>query len=327
MAITSSLFIDNPSVIKGEDGKYHMFASRWSKQYGFGHWVTNSKIVRAVADTPVGPYEFQEVVTPVRGKKFWDGLCTHNPRIVKYKDQYLLYYFGTTYDFPVPTDNKAVPSDLWRSAWQNKRVGVMVSDSVLGPWERLDKPVIEPRPGHWDGSITSNPAPAVDPKTGKILLMYKSSAKDTTPPLLLGVAQADHPTGEYKRLSEEPVFKFGMEGDNRKDVEDPYIWFNGDHYEAIIKDRSGQICGEEGGGIHAWSKDGVKWNLHEQVKAYSRNITWEDGSKTHQNHFERPFLLIEDGIPTHLFAATGNGSKAWHFDATWNMVVPLKTNI
>ena len=86
------------SVIKGEDGRYHMFASRWSKQFGFGHWVTNSQIVRAVSDTPAGPYQFEEVVTPIRGKEFWDGLCTHNPRVIKYRNQYLLYYFGTTYD-------------------------------------------------------------------------------------------------------------------------------------------------------------------------------------------------------------------------------------
>ncbi|WP_372651773.1 hypothetical protein [Draconibacterium sp.] len=29
---------------------------------------------------------------------------------------------------------------------------------------------------------------------------------------------------------------------------------------------------------------------------------------------------------TILFAATGNGPKAWKFDKTWNMVIPLKTS-
>lgn len=65
------------------DGRYHMFASRWTKDVGFGNWVTNSKVVRAVADTPVGPYEFQVVVLPIRGKDYFDGMCTHNPRIIK----------------------------------------------------------------------------------------------------------------------------------------------------------------------------------------------------------------------------------------------------
>ena len=316
------------SVIKGEDGKYHMFASRWTKEVGFGNWVTNSEVVRAVADTPVDPFVFREVVLPIRGKNFFDGMCTHNPRVITYRDKYLLYYFGTTYDFPLPdAENPEVSRENWRKSWMNKRVGLAISDSVFGPWKRMDRPVIEPRAAHWDASITSNPAPSVDPKTGKILLMYKSSTEGLTPPLLLGVSMADQPEGPYRRLSDEPILRFETEGNNRRDVEDPFIWWNGKHYEGIVKDRSGEICGEEGGGVHIWSKDGIKWNLYEQLKAYSRNIIWEDGSRSHQNHFERPFLLIEGGKPTHLFAATGTGPKAWQFDRTWNMVIPLKTDI
>lgn len=314
------------SVIKGEDGKYHMFASRWSKDVGFGNWVTNSEIARAVSDTPEGPYTFEEIVLERRGPEFFDGMCTHNPRIIKYRDKYLLYHFGTTYDFPLPTKEKLdMTQEQWAHAWMNKRVGLAISDSVYGPWERVDKPVIEPRPGHWDASITSNPAPAVDPKTGKILLMYKSSTDGLIPPLLLGVSMANNPRGPYKRLSENPIFRFETKTDNHRDVEDPYIWWAGDHYEAIIKDRSGAICGEEGGGVHAWSRNGVDWKLFDKVKAYSRHILWDDGTKTIQNHFERPFLLIEDGQPTHLFAAVGTGPKAWQFENTWNMVIPLKT--
>jgi hypothetical protein len=314
------------SVIRGQDGRYHMFASRWTREVGFGNWVTNSEVVRAIADKPAGPYKFQEVVLPVRGKEYFDGMCTHNPRIIKYQDQYLLYYFGTTYKFPLPdVSNPQVGRENWREAWMNKRIGLAISASVKGPWKRLDRPVIEPRPDHWDASITSNPAPAVDPRTGHILLMYKSSTEGLTPPLLLGVSMADNPLGPYRRLSEEPILRFETESNNRRDVEDPYIWWNGKHYEGIVKDRSGEICGEEGGGIHMWSKDGIQWHLFDQIKAYSREIVWDDGSRSHQNHFERPFLLIEDGVPTHLFAATGTGPRAWEFDRTWNMVIPLKT--
>lgn len=316
------------SVIKGEDGKYHMFASRWLKKLGFGKWVTNSEVVHAIADTPVGPYKTVGGVLPVRGKDYWDGMCTHNPRVVKYGNKYLLYYFGNTYDFDQPNlENKNLSRENWTKAWMNKRIGVAISKSVYGPWKRLDKPVIEPRKGHWDATITSNPAPVVNDKTGEILLIYKSSTVGPQPPLLLGVSKATKPEGPYERLSEEPIFRFETPGKEHVDVEDPFVWWNGEKYEAIIKDRSGEICGEEGGGIHAWSNDGVKWQLFSEVKAYSRDVMWDDGSLTHQNHFERAFLLIENGVPTHFFAATGNGDKAWSFDKTWNMVIPLKTNL
>src|SRR5262245_42584521 len=45
------------SVIKGDDGRYHLFASRWPKDITFHPgWMTSSEIVRAVADRPEGPY-------------------------------------------------------------------------------------------------------------------------------------------------------------------------------------------------------------------------------------------------------------------------------
>src|SRR5262245_45244510 len=73
------------SVIKGDDGRYHMFASRWPKDITFHPgWMTNSEIVRAVADRPEGPYVFQQVVLPARGADYWDGRSTHNPSITRH---------------------------------------------------------------------------------------------------------------------------------------------------------------------------------------------------------------------------------------------------
>lgn len=91
-----------------------------------------------------------------------------------------------------------------------------------------------------------------------------------------------------------------------------------------MKDRFGHICGEEGGGIHAVSYNGVDWKLSDPIKAYSRKIVWDDKTTTIQANFERPFLLFEEGKPAYLFAATGAGPATWNFEKTWNMVIPLK---
>ncbi len=56
-----------------------------------------------MAETPEGPYTFQEVVLGDRGAAFWDGRMTHNPVVVKRGDTYLLFYIGTTFDGPKPT--------------------------------------------------------------------------------------------------------------------------------------------------------------------------------------------------------------------------------
>lgn len=311
------------SVIRGEDNRFHMFASRWPGSLSFfGHWLLNSEVVRASAARPEGPYQFEEVVLPARDGGFWDGRMTHNPTIHKHKDTYLLFYTGTTYDGPMPTPENP---EVWgspknRQARQNQRIGLATARSVRGPWIRSDKPVLEPRPGKWDGLMTTNAAPCVR-AGGRILLGYKSSAnqKDL---LRMGVATAPHFSQPFRRLSEEPIFNFDQTGDH---VEDGYIWWENNRYNMVMKDMRGGISGEKGGGILASSRDGVRWETARPAKAYSRTIRWDNGETTVQGQLERPQLLIQDGRPTHIFFATGNGGGGYdHMTKSWSMVIPLK---
>ena len=126
------------------------------------------------------------------------------------------------------------------------------------------------------------------------------------------------------RLACKPIFRFDKDDHQDNDVEDPLGCWVANHYERIMKDRFGHICGEEGGGVHAMSGDGINWKLSDPVKAYSRTIVWDDHTVTTQANFERPFLLFENGKPAYLFAATGTGPSPWNFERTWNMVIPLK---
>jgi len=311
------------SVIQGEDGKYHMFASRWRKDIPFSpHWLTNSEIVRAVSDTPEGPYRFEEVVLPARGEDYWDGRMTHNPTIHKYGDTYLLFYIGTTYKgaTPTPDNPERQGSDRVLTARANQRIGLATAKSITGPWERRDEPILQPRPNKWDALMVTNPAPCVLPD-GSVLLIYKAVAhqKDL---LRLGVAKADRFDGPYERLLDEPIFRFDETGDH---VEDPYIWHAGDHFELLMKDMKGGICGEKGGGIHATSPDGINWTISDPPKAYSRTVRWDDGTVTTQAFLERPQLLIRGGVPTHLFLATADGPGGFdRANRSWNMVIPLR---
>jgi len=77
------------SVIKAEDGKYYMYASRWQKLLSMSAWVTNSEIMVAVSDVPEGPYSFQKVVLLARGNDYWDGMMTHNPNIQYHDGKYI----------------------------------------------------------------------------------------------------------------------------------------------------------------------------------------------------------------------------------------------
>ncbi|WP_197479922.1 glycoside hydrolase family protein [Paenibacillus swuensis] len=315
------------SVIQGEDGKYHMFASRWPKALGFGwQWLFNSEIVRAISDTPEGPYTFQEVVMERRHRSYFDAMNQHNPSIKYWKGTYYLYYFGTTFGGPVPEAGEFISPERAIEVWNRKRIGVAVSTSVFGPWERMDQPLLEPRtPGHWDCTITTNPSAVIMPD-GTTYMIYKSR-EYAHAPLQLGIVKAPHPAGPFERLSDSPILQFD---DGNIHVEDPYLWYQDDQFHVLMKDdfknNGGGITGEWGAGVYATSEDCVHWKLHPEPLSYTRDVVWDDGTVTKQSNLERPNLLFHDGKPTHLFLATGNGDEPWDIQGvTWNMVIPLKT--
>ena len=316
--------------VKGEDGKYHLFVSRWKKDMPFYiGYVFQSEVVRAVSENPEGPYEFAEIVLPRRGPDYWDGMMTHNPTIRKVGDNYLLFYIGATYNFEKPDipptlhDSLTTP-EMWKlrnKAYNTIRIGMAVSSSVYGPWERPDQPVLDVRPDKWDNTVVTNPAPFIHPD-GSISLVYRSNTPEG---LRLGLAKAKSYRQPFVRISDEPIFHFS----EKKFCEDPFIWYNGEFYEAIMKDLTGNITGEWHAGVHGVSKDGIDWNIAPQPKAYSRKIIWDNGDTSIQGSFERPQLLINNkGEPTHLFAATADGPGGFrNAKNTWCMVVPLKANI
>lgn len=306
------------SAIRGEDGRTHMFAARWSKRYPFfdGYRVA-SEVVRAVAESPVGPYTFEEVVLPARGAKFWDGRMTHNPTIHKYGDTYLLFYIGATYERPTPTvdEIRARTSPVPDLCYATIRIGLATAESVYGPWTRLDAPVLDVRPGEWDASVVTNPAPCVLPD-GRIFLYYRSNYHHQC---RIGVAMAERLGAPFSRLHNDPIFDFGEDH-----IEDPFVWWADDHFELIAKDQVGGLTGEKHAGVHATSADGIHWTISDPPKAYSREVVWDDGAVSVQGSLERPQLLFEDGEPRYLFAATGDGPGGFrNAENTWNMVVPL----
>ncbi|MEM9412355.1 MAG: FAD-dependent oxidoreductase, partial [Planctomycetota bacterium] len=80
--------------VKGDDGLYHMYYSRWPRELTHQAWVTHSEIAHAVSESPTGPWEHKDVALPARGGDYWDGNCTHNPTVLKRGRKYFLYYMG-----------------------------------------------------------------------------------------------------------------------------------------------------------------------------------------------------------------------------------------
>jgi hypothetical protein len=312
------------SVIKGPDGKYHMFASRWPRDLTFHPgWMTNSEVVRAVADRPDGPYEFKEVVLPARGAEYWDGRATHNPSITRSGDTYILFYMGSTHPFDDPPRGKKFELSDPRCivARSNKRIGIATAKSLEGPWTRYPQPALDTKAGTYYSFLTSNPAPVVH-EDGSVLLMFKSRRYDghKHSQMMLGLARAKHFLGPYEVVSDGPLFS----STNIGEVEDPFMWKTPEGYELVVKDMSGKIVGEHHAGVHARSKDGLHWTLSEKPKAWSRTVKFDDGITQTLGQLERPFVLFENGQPTYLFAAAGDGPGGFaNMTETHNLAIPL----
>ena len=319
-AVTALKFDDyyvwDCSVIKS-GGKYHMFSSRWDKKLGFEwNWIFNSEIIHSVSDTPEGPYQFNNVVLPRRGKEFFDGMNTHNTCIKEYDGKFYLYYMGCTYSGDIPQSGESILHEYALETWNRKRIGIAVADDINGEFLRRNTPLIEPRDcSFWDCTITTNPSVAILPN-GKTYMIYKSR-QAIGKPLQLGIAVADSPEGEFIRLSDKPILNFKDEDFH---IEDPFIWYDTEKKKFCLiakddsKNGSRGITGDWGSGFYAESDDCMDFEIAPNPMVYSRKIKWKGGSETVQCNLERPSLLFdENSKPTHIFCASGNGDEPYVF--------------
>lgn len=224
---------------------------------------------------------------------------------------------GSTYPGkPVDVASLEPGGDHYLETWSRKRIGLAWADSVRGPWHRPDRPLLEPRLGHWDAIATTNPAPWILPD-GSVRMVYKSRTR-THGPRLLGLAGAPRWDGPYAALMEAPLFP-GV------DLEDACLWNDGEMFHMILKDMTGEVGGEAGCLVQAWSRDARQWTFPEQPMLQGKRFRWNDGSTEQLGNFERPQLLFdESGQPTHLFAAISRGgSGIGEATATASVCVPL----
>jgi hypothetical protein len=306
------------SVVEGDDGKFHMFYSRWPRANGHLAWVTHSEIARAVSDSPFGPFRHAEVVLPDRDRKFWDGACTHNPTVVRIGEKFYLYYMGNTGD-RAPTEGLN---------WQhrnNQRIGVAVADRPEGPWTRFDQPLIDisSDPQAHDALATNNPTVIARPGGG-VLMIYKAVAKrGKLPfggPVVHLAATAESPLGPFTKQP-QPIFT----GNGQFfAAEDPFLWHDGRRYLAIVKDMGGFFTGVKPSLALFESDNGLtNWHPAPRNLVSGLKVTRPDGSVWKLTRLERPQILVRDGRPVALYcAAADTGDLSGSFNLAIHLEPP-----
>lgn len=302
------------TMVRGGDGKCHLFYSRWPRKLGHKAWVTHSEVAHAVGESPLGPFKHRDVALPPRGEAFWDGRCTHNPTVQAFDGRFYIYYTGNTGDW----DTKPAFNWIHRN---NQRIGVAVADSPDGPWQRFDQPLIDVSAdtNAPDALMIANPS-VTRRSDGGYLMIYKAVAKQKKAPfggpVVHLTATSDSPTGPFvKQL--KPIF-------TREGVmfpaEDPFVWRGADRFWAIVKDFNGHFTGRGYSLALFESPDGFDWKPARHVLVTLPELRLADGTVRKLSALERPQLFFEAGRPAVFLCA---GAEAKDRDHSFNVRIPL----
>ena len=124
----------------------------------------------------------------------WDAGSVFTPNILVANDRYWLFFTGTSKSYTKPFN-------------PDSKIGIAVSDSPDGPWERLDSnPVLKNSNDSkdFDSHLVDDACLLV--RDGKYWFYYKGRQLGKSPAQTqMGLAIADQPEGPYERHSSNPV--------------------------------------------------------------------------------------------------------------------------
>lgn len=307
------------SVIKGDDGKYHMFYSRWphgmhaltddSLNYifdGFQGWLKYSEIAYAVADRAEGPYHYVQTILKGDGNaNRWDRYTMHNPQVRKFGNFYYLYYISNSFDSAFAVNNSSSNSKDWNH-WLKynctQKIGVIKASSIEalvgGNYEKPAAPIMQADNVH-TFEVTTNPSVTQGPD-GKYYMMYKSR-KPNVGNMTLWMAQCDTPDGIFKEIAE--VFTTPEMA-----CEDPCLWYDKTRkrFYALVKyySNSKVLAPQFGALALITSSDAMNWQAAKHSVVSLKQLQFKGQSRIDLAHMERPFLLTgKKGEPQAIFAA------------------------
>lgn len=350
-------FVWGGSVLKGDDGKYHMLYSTWeagdSVPKFTDSWVLHSKIAYAVSDYPDRDFKFQKVVLQGRALEgdslAWDAQMVHNPHLKRFNGTYYLYYIGSKDPGPQPQGSKGENVNKRNRVQQSQKIGVIAfnnfQDLMSGNFERPDLPLLSPRTrvksndivnpspegtqAKPDNILVVNPAVVQRPSDGKFLLFFKGNLYEPHWKGVHGVAISDSPTGPFVP-SDDFVFDIKDKNGQISSAEDPYVWYHQKHkrFYAVFKDFTGNITGKEPGLAVLESADGIDWTKPESSFFMPKEVILKNSDTIKVNRLERPQLLLDDiGNPLVLYGACSLVDVNPRKDgASFNVQIPLKIN-
>lgn len=299
------------SVVRGEDGTYHLFFVRFPKALSFQSWLCFSEIAHGTAPRPEGPYTGIRTILRPRPDN-WDKLSLHNVQVRKFGPKYYLYYISTHNGGTGLDDAGLRKSALdgyrgrhWMRLRNNQRTGVAAADSPYGPWTRMDKAMVEPHGAI--KNVTVNPSVCLGGDGRYHLIIKGDNARAPRPGMIQACGVSDSPTGPFT-LRDKPAFA-------EIQTEDACIWYDPKRkrYYAIFHECPGNWIGM------ITSEDGFNWRRARHYRVCRKEIPLKDGTVMKIQRMERPFAYVENGLPVQLSFAVYDRGDAFivFFPVDW----------
>lgn len=258
---------------------YHLFATEIAKECPLILFMNNSRVIHATSKLPGGPYVKQSTVLPP---------FHHNPTAVGPTPDgvYLLFFIGADELDPAATTidcTQGVPSHCGKAnnfcrgtiPLTNGQISMAWAKDVNGPWQtRVILPYNStPSPGAWNCD-NNNPAVAILPN-GTVFMVYRANPCSGRGGEALGVATAEHWSGEYVRRAGGPIVSPASGSGNH---EDPFVWVDKrGAFHIVSHDQSkGNVCGDNnnhGCGAHLYSQDSFTWQVGRFKLLTEANLT------------------------------------------------------
>ena len=287
------------SPIEGRDGTIHLFLGEWEGD--FSNWYKNARLAHYIADSPEGPFIFQEYTfTP--DNLPGDYTSIYNARVKRIDDIYVMVYSAARYN---GDDSYTL---------ENQATCIAYSHSLEGPWNFYgqDGTLIKKSNAFQNFSYKSccGCVNACIEKIGNQYYVFFRAGKSRSGEMKYGYLTSDKLLSDYV-LHDEALT------DNINYIEDAdCLFYNGNEYLLTTDNTGGNSMGFSGDingrrtapvGL-LWQMKNGRFSLKNAQIGFGLLSDYvEDMSQASCPPFgaydkmERPAFLIQNGIPTYLY--------------------------
>jgi hypothetical protein len=260
------------SIVKDDNGFYHMYASRWTQEMSHSKgWHIGTKAIHSVSKNVMGPYIDTGLVYP-----FWKEGLGHNIVAIKTHDgKYAV-----------------ITSEVTRGE-------IFISDFPEGPFKLLGEIKVDANGfdlglARYDTNNKGAVKAGVVGHMSNISIMLRPDGRYMIIPRFSSPMISENGIlGPYKIMGDK-IYK-GMEGVPQEKMEDPTVWYSGGMYHMIINnhgvDTSHHFTSPDG--IHNWKYRGVAFKKDADIFKYTNGVinNWA--------MVQRMTVYVENGHPTH----------------------------